>query len=150
MTFGLNHSVPVSAKLQEAIDSVKSTYQNDRCQVDRLIMSPDSPKGVDEFPLTEATARQIIVDLAENYTHRIRWSQHVKQRMIERGVTTGQILTLLQSKRAVFREGPYPEPNGDWKFNLKGLAAGTVIELTVALKNHHDSPSSVLVTVWID
>lgn len=113
-------------------------------------MNVDLPKGVNEFPLTETTARQIIIDLAENHTHLIRWSKHVKQRMIERGVTTGQILTLLQSKRSVFREGPYPEPNGDWKFNLKGLAAGRVIELTVALKNHHESPSSVLVTVWID
>ncbi|MGO2075297.1 MAG: hypothetical protein ACTH3B_09030, partial [Pseudoalteromonas sp.] len=55
-----------------------------------------------------------------------------------------------KSKHSVFREGPYPEASGDWKFNLKGLAAGKVIELTVALKNHHDSPMSVLVTVWID
>ena len=70
--------------------------------------------------------------------------------MSERGVTTSQILILLKSKRSVFREGPYEELNGDWKFNLKGMAAGTVIELTVALKNHHDNPSSALVTVWID
>ena len=70
--------------------------------------------------------------------------------MHERGVTTIQILTLLKSKRSVFREGPYLEANGDWKFNLKGMAAGTVIELIVALKNHHEDPSSTLVTVWID
>ena len=112
-------------------------------------MSKNNPQGVYEFPLSEVTARKIINDLANNYTHRIRWSKHVKHRMIERGVTTGQILTLLKSKRAVFREGPYEEPNGDWKFNLKGMAAGQVIELTVVLKNHHDNPSSVLVTVWV-
>jgi hypothetical protein len=44
----------------------------------------------------------------------------------------------------------FKEPNGDWKFNLKGMAAGTVIELTIALKNHHNDPKSTLVTVWID
>ena len=49
----------------------------------------------------------------------------------------------------MFREGPYEESNGDWKFNLKGMAAGSVIELTVALKDHHNDPTSVLVTVWI-
>ncbi|MDX3774869.1 DUF4258 domain-containing protein [Chromatiaceae bacterium AAb-1] len=113
-------------------------------------MTTNEPQGVDEFPLTEGTARKIINDLAENHTHRIRWSKHVKQRMQERGVTSGQILTLLKSRHSVFREGPYPEPNGDWKFNLKGLAAGKVIELAVVLKNHHKDPSSVLVTVWID
>lgn len=113
-------------------------------------MRKSNPQGVNEFPLTEETARKIINDLAENHTHRIRWSKHVKARMRDRGVTTGQIMTLLKSKHSVFREGPYAEANGDWKFNLKGTAAGKVIELTVALKNHHDSPSSVLITVWID
>jgi len=112
-------------------------------------MAKTNPQGIDEFPLTEGTARKIINDLAENFTHRIRWSKHVKQRMLERSVTSGQILTLLKSKRSVFREGPYQESNGDWKFNLKGMAAGNVIELTVALKNHHNDPSSILVTVWI-
>ena len=112
-------------------------------------MTKTSPQGIDEFPLTEGTARKIINDLAENFTHRIRWSKHVKQRMLERSVTSGQILTLLKSRRSVFREGPYQESNGDWKFNLKGMAAGNVIELTVALKNHHNDPSSILVTVWI-
>ncbi|MFC0118313.1 DUF4258 domain-containing protein [Pseudoalteromonas xiamenensis] len=113
-------------------------------------MSKGKPQGVNEFPLTEVTARKIVNDLAENHTGRIIWSRHVKERMIERGVTAGQILTLLKSKRSVFREGPYEEPNGNWKFNLKGMAAGKVIELTVALKNHHDDPKSILVTVWID
>lgn len=113
-------------------------------------MNKSTPEGVNEFPLSEETARKIINDLAEKYTHRIRWSNHVKERMRERGVTTGQIITLLKSKHSVFREGPYLEANGDWKFNLKGLAAGKVIELAVALKNHKESPMSVLVTVWVE
>ncbi len=78
-------------------------------------MDENTPKGIVEFPLTEMTARYIVNDLAENYSSRIRWSRHVKQRMLERGV-----------------------------------AAGKIIELTVVLENHQDSPSSVLVTVWVD
>lgn len=112
-------------------------------------MDKSEPQGVEEFPLTEGTARQIINNLAEYHTDRIRWSKHVKERMQQRGVTTGQILTLLKSKHSVFREGPFQETNGDWKFNLKGMAAGTVIELTVVLRNHQQAPSSILVTVWI-
>jgi len=113
-------------------------------------MNNKKPQGIDEFPLTETTARLIINNLAENYTHEIRWSKHVKKRMLDRGITSGQILTLLKSKRSVFREGPYQESNGDWKFNLKGMAAGNIIELTIALKNHQNEPTSVLVTVWIN
>jgi len=100
-------------------------------------MSDNKPKTIAEFPL------------AENHTNRIRWSRHVKDRMMAQGVTSSQILTLLKNRHAVFREGPYPEPNGDWKFNLKGKVAGDIIELVVALINHHDDPSSTLVTVWI-
>lgn len=113
-------------------------------------MTMQKPEGVYEFPLTEGTARKIMNDLAENHTGKIRWSKHIKERMVERDITTLQVLTLLKSTRSIFREGPYEEPNGDWKFNLKGMAAGKVIELTVALKNHYDSPTSVLVTVWVD
>ena len=113
-------------------------------------MNDNKPQGVYEFPLTEDTARNIVRNLANNYTNRIRWSGHVKKRMLERGVSSRQIMTLLKNKHSVFREGPYEEANGDWKFNLKGLAAGQIIELTVALKNHHDDPKAILVTVWFD
>ncbi len=42
-------------------------------------MSSKTPDGINEFPLTETSARKIINDLAENYTNRIRWSGHVKK-----------------------------------------------------------------------
>jgi len=115
-----------------------------------FLMSENKPQGVYEFPLTEETARNIVRDLANNHTNRIRWSRHIKDRMSERGISSRQIMTLLKNKHSVFREGPYEEPNGDWKFNLKGLAAGNVIELTVALKNHYDDPKAALITVWFD
>ncbi|MCW8356206.1 MULTISPECIES: DUF4258 domain-containing protein [Marinomonas] len=112
-------------------------------------MKKNNPQGKVVFPLSEFTARKIINDLAENHTNRIRWSKHIKERMLERGVTTGQVLALLKSKRSVFREGPYLEINGDWKFNIKGMAAGSIIELSVAIKNHTDNPTSILITVWV-
>lgn len=113
-------------------------------------MSASEPQSVYEFPLTENTARNIVNDLASNHTKRIRWSHHVKKMMAERGVSSRQIITLLKSKHSVFREGPYEAPNGNWKFNLKGLVAGQVIELVVALENHHDDPKAALVTVWFN
>ena len=113
-------------------------------------MDANLPQGVVEFPLSEKTARKLISHLAENYTHRIRWSKHVKKRMIEREITSRQILILLKSKRSVFREGPYPTTDGSWVFNLKGMSAGAIIELTISLHNHHTTPSSTLITVWIN
>lgn len=113
-------------------------------------MSDDKPKGIAQFPLQENTARKIINDLAENYTNRILFGTYVKKRMRERGVTSRQILTMLKNKHAVFREGPYETPGGDWKFNIKGKVTGDVIELVIALKNHQESPKAALVTVWIE
>lgn len=59
-------------------------------------MSDNKPQGVYEFPLTDRTARKIINDLANNHTNRIRWSNHVKSRMLERGVSSAQIMILLK------------------------------------------------------
>ncbi len=112
-------------------------------------MTDDKPKGIEQFPLQENTAREIINNLAENYTNRIFFSKHVKERMLKRRVTTSQILMMLKSKHAVFTEGPYEAPNGDWKFNIRGKAAGDIITIVVALKNHQDNPKVALVTVWI-
>jgi len=113
-------------------------------------MNDNRPKGIAQFPLQENTARQIINDLAENYTSRVFFGSHVKKRMLERGVTTTQILRLLQNKHAVFTEGPYETPSGDWKFNIRGKVAGDIITIVVALKNHQDNPKAALVTVWIE
>lgn len=112
-------------------------------------MSDNKPKGIAEFPLQESSARRIINDLAENHTNKIRWSSHIKKRMLERKISTGQILIMLKNKHSVFVEGPYSDAGGDWVFKLKGRVAGDIIELVVALKNHHDSPNAALLTVWI-
>lgn len=125
------------------------SYQIDRNQIDGKDMSSKQPKGVVEFPLTASTARKIVQDLATNHTNRIRWSQHAKQRMVEREVSIRQVFTLLKSKYSVFREGPYCCAQGDWLFNLKGMAAGQIIEVSVALKNHHESPLTMIITVWV-
>ncbi len=92
-----------------------------------------------EFPLTERTARKIIIDLAKNHSNRVKLSKHAKIRMSQRGI----------SIRQVFTEEPFQEPNGDWKFNIKGVAAGDIITLTIALKGHNYAPLAFIVTVWI-
>ncbi|PTB85004.1 hypothetical protein C9927_00315 [Pseudidiomarina aestuarii] len=113
-------------------------------------MEENKPKGSADHPLTETLARKILVDLAENNTGQIRWSRHVKMRMIERGITSRQILTVLKSRHSVFREGPFEAINGDWKLNISGMAAGTIIQVTLAIENFRDDPAAVVVTVWIE
>lgn len=113
-------------------------------------MTSKRPECVNEFPLTEYGARKIIHDLAFNHNERIRWSHHVKHRMVERDITSRQVYILLRSQYFVITEGPFKTPSGDWKLSIKGLAAGSVIELTLAIARHHFDPSLTLVTVWVD
>ncbi|WP_329601931.1 DUF4258 domain-containing protein [Sansalvadorimonas verongulae] len=82
------------------------------------------PEGVYEFPLTERAARKIIQDLAKNYTGRIFFSKHVRQRMQERKISNTQILNILSSTNSIFSEPPHPTASGSWKFNMRGVAAG--------------------------
>lgn len=59
------------------------------------------------------------------------------------------MIILLKSKYLVFREGLYFDIFGDWKFNLKGLVVGKVIEFIVVFKNYYDSLMLFLIIVWI-
>ena len=112
-------------------------------------MSKEKPLSIDEFPLTERTARKIIIDLAKNHSNRVKLSKHAKIRMSQRGISIRQVFSVLCSKHNIFTEGPFQEPNGDWKFNIKGVAAGDVITLTIALKSHNYAPLAFIVTVWV-
>jgi hypothetical protein len=105
--------------------------------------------GVVEFPLSERAARKILKKLASEHTDRIRWSIHIKRRMLQRGVTSRQILLLLKNRHLIFKEGPYLAANGDWKFNIIGGVSGDVLELVIALRNPNSSPKAMLITVWI-
>ncbi len=42
-------------------------------------MTDDKPKGIEQFPLQENTAREIINNLAENYTNRIFLANMLKK-----------------------------------------------------------------------
>lgn len=99
------------------------------------------------FPLQEKITRKIVQDLALNASHKIRFGSHAKQRMIERGVSTKQVMTVLQDNASRFTEKPHLTPNASWKFNLQGFAAGEIIEVVVDLKNVESDPNAFVVTV---
>lgn len=40
-------------------------------------------------------------------------------------------------------------PQGKVVLPLSEMAAGSIIELSVAIKNHTDNPTSILITVWV-
>ncbi|WP_017445233.1 hypothetical protein [Gayadomonas joobiniege] len=58
-----------------------------------------------------------------------------------------QLFQVLQNKHSRMTELPHQTPNGDWKCNLQGIAAGEVIEAVVSLKRHDFDPSAFIVTV---
>ncbi|WP_320153379.1 DUF4258 domain-containing protein [uncultured Tolumonas sp.] len=107
------------------------------------------PTVISEFPLTDHSAKQIIRDLAENHTGRIKFSKHIRERMIERRVTDAQILSVLKSHSSVITESTSQTPAGDWKLNMKGVAAGDVIEVVICIQSCDYDPSLRLITVMI-
>ena len=112
-------------------------------------MDAKKPFSVREFPLSAIAARKIVKDLAENHTSRIRLSNHARERMKERGVISRQVLEVLRSKNSYCTEEPHPTPSGSWKFNLKGFAAGSNLEVVVDIKRHDEDPMAYIVTVIV-
>lgn len=113
-------------------------------------MSEKPPIGnVTEFPLSNKTAQQTIMDMACYHSEKIRFSTHAQQRMLERGVTTLEVLSIMKSKHSQFTEAPHQTPKGSWKFNLRGCAAGNVTEVVIDLRRIETSPNAYIVTVFI-
>ena len=50
-------------------------------------MSKNKLEGIDEFPLTSASAKKLINELASNHTARVYIGSHARERMEQRGVT---------------------------------------------------------------
>lgn len=113
-------------------------------------MTDKPPIGnVTEFPLSEKTARKTLVDMANHHSEKIRFSTHAQERMLERGVTTAEVLSILKSKHSQFTEAPHQTPKGSWKFNLRGCAAGKVTEVVIDLRRIETMPNAYIVTVII-
>ncbi|MCC8456389.1 DUF4258 domain-containing protein [Photorhabdus aegyptia] len=102
-----------------------------------------------EFPLNSVSAKRIISELVGNHTGRIKYTHHVKQRMVERRVTTRQIINVLKSRHNHITEQPHQTASGDWKFNLQGIAAGELIEVVIVLKRCEYDPSCFVITVIV-
>jgi hypothetical protein len=112
-------------------------------------MNNKPPAAVNEFPLSQHSAKKIINELAINYTNRVKLSSHARQRMKQRGITNTQILKVLASTHSIFTEAPHMTAGGDWKFNLQGVAAGEVVEVVVVLRRLETDPSAFVVTVMV-
>ena len=112
-------------------------------------ISENKPESVHEFLLTSNSAKRIINDLANNYTARVKFGKHARERMQQRRVTNMQVLQVLGNRHSRVTEGPHQTPAGDWKCNLQGMAAGDIIEVVVTLKRHESDPSAFIVTVMV-
>lgn len=113
-------------------------------------MADKPPIGnVTEFPLSEKSAQNTIIDMACHYSERIRFSAHAQERMLQRGVTTLEVLSIMRSRNSQFTEPPCQTPKGSWKFNLRGYAAGKVTELVIDLRRIESSPGAYIVTVIV-
>jgi hypothetical protein len=57
---------------------------------------------------------------------------HVKQRMLQRNVTTRQIFDVLRNGKGL--SGPTLDKYGDWRIKLKRYSAGRVVQVVVVVK----------------
>ncbi|GAD90628.1 MULTISPECIES: DUF4258 domain-containing protein [Vibrio] len=112
-------------------------------------MSKNMLEGIDEFPLTSASAKRLINELSSKHSARVFIGSHARERMEQRGVTRMQIFQVLANKHSRVTEAPHQTPRGDWKCNLQGMAAGEIVEVVVSLKRHEDDPSAFVVTVMV-
>ncbi len=102
-----------------------------------------------EFPLSNKAARQIIKEILNSDDSRFFMTRHAIDRMNERGITESQIRNVLLSSSSYVSENTSQTARGDWKLNITGWSAGTVIDVTVALQRVESDPHAFVMTVKI-
>lgn len=102
-----------------------------------------------EFPLKDKSVKKIIQDLAANHSSSIKLRKHCRDRMKQRGVSIRQIFQVLECTHSKFSERPCQTPRGSWKFSLKGVASGELLEIVVDLHNSETDPEAYVITVIV-
>jgi hypothetical protein len=98
-------------------------------------MQESRQRKVVKFRLTAAMAQQRVRELAQRSSNLV-WTDHIKERMSERGIDSDAVLRILRSGD-VEEEPQEAKRPGDWKIKLvramnTGRAAGVV---TVLVEN---------------
>lgn len=71
--------------------------------------------------------------------------QHAKQRMKERYITRGQVISCLQ--KGTISEPAHLTPHGDWKATVTHRAAGDHVSVAVAIEAKENGDYCIVVTV---
>jgi len=87
-------------------------------------------------------ARELLSRVADGDTGRIIWTEHARERMRDRDITTSQVMRCIRHGRIT--EGPAPEMKGGWRMTLDVLAAGDPLRVVIVL-THDDSNDLIIV-----
>ncbi len=104
---------------------------------------PKPKKNILQFGLNETSAKKILKNLAD---HRIFFTNHVEERMVERSITRKQVFKCIKHGKII--EGPYQEPNGDWKLKLEVITAGDVVRTVAVLQKDERGDYCLIITVF--
>ena len=81
-----------------------------------------------------------------NCTSKLHWSEHALERMLERDVSTRQVLNVIRQGKA--RRAPVQDESGDWRVTVrKHSAAGQTVEVALALWEGEHGSTLTVVTV---
>lgn len=94
------------------------------------------------LPMDPGRARELLSRVADGDTGRIIWTEHARERMRDRDITTSQVMRCIRHGKIT--EGPAPEMKGDWRMTLDVLAAGDPLRVVVVL-THDDSNDLIIV-----
>lgn len=95
--------------------------------------------------LTAHSALQVIKETIAD-SSRVFFSQHAKERMLERELTDRQVMRVLEHGRIT--EGPARAAKGNWIMTVEGISAGDRISVPVAL-DHDDASGNYTIIITV-
>jgi hypothetical protein len=107
----------------------------------------DPVSTTSEFPLSGRMAKQILREIVEHRSAKLKFTKHARDRMAERGVNNRQVIQVIKSSSARILEGPSQTAHGSWNVTIQGFVSGDNVRVIFDIRRCESDPTAFVVTV---
>lgn len=98
-----------------------------------------------KIPLRQNELVRLVKETAADSAN-VFFSQHVQQRLVERDISTIEVIECLRHGNIV--EGPAQSPRGSWTFKVSRFCSGQSISVAGALEIDEDGNQIIVITTY--
>ncbi len=114
--------------------------------MDKIGKGTDKSKVIHLKTLSKVKAAEKLREISK-YSHRVFFTDHARERMIEREITKRDIFRVLESGQ-IIEEPFWVDSYSSWEMTVEGASSGHYIKVAVALSSDKKGDKSIIITAY--